>query len=137
MANQAHSSLLGIDEVPTMAEGRDNAALGPSDSSDSGSDIAGLDTQDEGDPGMPIDAALRPDSVHAISPAETFAPGAGSDAAGSGERRSAAGDAGVRDAGDISPDRIIHTENKVHDDEDPDLDFMDMPLEDEPSDQQA
>ena len=37
----AQSPLLGIDPVPQMAEGRDTEALGPSDTSDSGSDDPG------------------------------------------------------------------------------------------------
>ena len=55
----ARSSLLGIDPAPTAAPGRDAASLGPGDSSDSGSDVAGL--EDDADPAVPVDVALRGD----------------------------------------------------------------------------
>ena len=44
-----HSSLLGLETAPLEPEGRDIAALGPGDNSDSGSDrmgLGGLDTDD-------------------------------------------------------------------------------------------
>ena len=37
----AYSSILGADQAPTQASGRDSQALGPSDNSDSGSDAIG------------------------------------------------------------------------------------------------
>lgn len=102
----ATSSLLGIDRAAGNARGRDSIDLGPSDSSDSGSDVAGIDERDGGDPGLPVDTALQPDSVHSDSVPDAFRDGADSDRVGSGERRSAAGDAG-REAADINPDRIV------------------------------
>ena len=60
----AHSSLLGIDEVPGTPPGHDTEALGPSDTSDSGSDVAGLADLDDGDPGLPVDYAIDVDSAH-------------------------------------------------------------------------
>jgi len=101
----ATSSILGIERAARQAPGRDSEALGPSDSSDSGSDVAGIELQDDGDPAMPADAATREDSVHSNASHESIGPGIDSDAAGTGERRSAAGDAG-REANDISPDHI-------------------------------
>jgi hypothetical protein len=38
----AHSSILGADRAPSQAQGRDLEALGPSDTSDSGSDVQGV-----------------------------------------------------------------------------------------------
>jgi hypothetical protein len=75
----ARSNILGGDTAPSIPEGSDADRLGPSDSSDSGSDIQG---------------ARRPDT-HADS-----------DAAGTGERGSALPDEGVEDARDIAPDHI-------------------------------
>ena len=72
------SSLLGIERPNPHAPGHDAEALGPSDSSDSGSDMTGLEALD-------VD----------------------SDSAGTGERRSAAGDDGGREAGDIAVDRVF------------------------------
>ena len=107
-----HSSLVGIDIAPLQAAGRDSDALGPSDSSDSGSDLSGSDELDTGDPGQPVDVALERGDLLA---------GGGSDAGGTGERRSAAADGG-RDAGDISIDRVFDPNAETGDDgDDPDL----------------
>jgi hypothetical protein len=104
------SSLLGIDRVQPTAPGRDTDALGPSDSSDSGSDVLGIDVPDDGGPDAAVDKALADDVARPETSAEAVAPGADSDSHGTGERRSAAGDRGARDAADILPDRIIGTD---------------------------
>lgn len=49
----------GVERAPLEPEGRDPAALGPSDSTDSGSDIAGIDALDTADPALPVDAGGR------------------------------------------------------------------------------
>ena len=137
----AQSSLLGISRAATEAAGRDTASLGPSDSSDSGSDVAGIDELDDLDPGQPLDAALGPDVERPTMPGETLGAAGASDAAGSGERRAAGSDAGRADGADISVDRIIDPlrEGAGRDDEDPDLGFVDAaeagdPLDDETAD---
>lgn len=99
-----HSSLLGIDRVPGTPPGRDTQALGPGDSSDSGSDLMGLDDPDTADPNEPADIAMDPDRARAA--AEGLGESS-TDQGGTGERRSAAGDAGGREAADISVDRVI------------------------------
>lgn len=90
----AHSSILGGDTAAQRPIGNDVDALGPSDTSDSGSDVQGE----------------RPMATGADNPAEWGAVTAeldsDSDASGSGERATAPGD-GVRDNADILPDRII------------------------------
>ena len=101
----AHSSILGIDEHNPRPRGHDTEALGPSDSSDSGSDMVGLSLQDDDDPNAPVDVALREDSQRLETSVESTGPGLASDMSGTGERRSAGGDGG-REAADISPDRI-------------------------------
>lgn len=78
----AHSSILGADRAPAIPPGHDVAALGPSDSSDSGSDMQGLADVDE-------------------------MQDADSDAEGTGERASVIADEDLRDGGDIAPDRIV------------------------------
>jgi len=103
----ATSSLLGTDRAPSMPRGHDAADLGPSDTSDSGSDVAGLGDLDEGDTGVPVDVATDPDSQRSDTVADAFSSGADSDHTGTGERRSAAGDAGRREAADIGPDSIV------------------------------
>ncbi len=101
------SSLLGVEQAELQPGGRDIAALGPGDSSDSGSDVAGLDGWSDGaDPTEPVDVALRGDRQRSALPPDTLA-GGSSDAAGTGERRSAGADAGRREALDISVDRVF------------------------------
>lgn len=101
-----HSSLMGVDFAPLEPAGRDNAALGPGDSSDTGSDMVGIDMNDEGDPGMPVDVALREDTPHPLVLADALGLSA-SDAAGTGERRSAGSDADLYEAADIGVDQVF------------------------------
>ncbi len=77
--------------------GRDTGALGPSDSSDSGSDVAGAKRHD-------FDRDTELDN-HAL---ETGVEEAESDTdrAGTGERAAADGDENLRPDEDIQPDRI-------------------------------
>ena len=92
--DMAHSSILGGDTAAQRPIGNDVDALGPSDTSDSGSDVQGE----------------RAMATGADNPAEWGAVTAeldgDSDAAGTGERATAPGD-GVRDNADILPDRVI------------------------------
>lgn len=74
----AYSSILGADVAPTQPRGRDADLLGPSDSSDTGSDAAGT-------------AEAHEDS----------------DAAGTGERGAVAG-RDTREGADILPDRVVN-----------------------------
>lgn len=90
----ARSSLLGIDPAPTEPAGRDQASLGPGDSSDSGSDLAGLDgDDDDADPGLPVDVALRDDQQAPLTLGESLPASEGS--------------TGVRDGADIGVDRVF------------------------------
>ncbi|GAA0769092.1 hypothetical protein LRH25_03065 [Ideonella azotifigens] len=101
------SSLLGVEQADLESEGHDNAALGPSDSSDSGSDMVGVDELGDGDPNEPVDVALGRDLERPLMPVDSLN-GATSDRGGSGERRSAGSDAG-EEASDISVDRVFST----------------------------
>lgn len=74
----AYSSILGAETAPIQPSGRDSELLGPSDSSDSGSDAMGTA------------------EVHADS-----------DASGTGERGSITPGEG-REGGDILPDRVVN-----------------------------
>lgn len=78
------------------SRGRDGRALGPSDSSDSGSDTAGARRHP-----FDIDSPL---DEHALERGDA-ALDSDTDRAGTGERASADGDAGLEDAADIEPDR--------------------------------
>lgn len=90
----ARSSLLGIDPASPEPAGRDKASLGPSDSSDSGSDVVGLDGDDDDtDPGLPVDVALRDDQAAPLPLGESLP--------------ASEGGTGVRDGADIGVDRVF------------------------------
>lgn len=90
----ARSSLFGIDPAAAEPAGRDKASLGPGDSSDSGSDVAGLDNdEDATDPGLPVDVALRDDQAAPLPLGESLA--------------SSEGGTGVRDGADIGVDHVF------------------------------
>jgi len=119
-----HSSLLGTERAAEVPAGRDNAALGPGDSSDSGSDLVGLGEREHEDPNVPVDVALRDEASRSVMPPDA-AGGTASDAAGTGERRSAGGDAG-REGADISVDHVFSPDGEpVSEAEDADLAFVD------------
>lgn len=127
-----HSSLIGIERAAALPSGRDTAALGPGDTSDSGSDLAGVD-QDLDDPNLPVDVALREDASRSAIPPEVMSGGA-SDAGGTGERRSAGSDAGSREAADIGVDRVFTPgaeSSQDEDNQDADLDMVDEALDGE------
>ncbi|MDQ6627597.1 MAG: hypothetical protein M3Z29_03985 [Pseudomonadota bacterium] len=96
----SQSSILGGERAPQQAKGRSADTLGPSDSSDSGSDIQGatrLKTDaEEGELGGATPIDLDSDS----------------DAMGTGERASAVPD-GARDGADIGPDRIARSKDAL------------------------
>ena len=96
----AQSSILGGERAPRQAEGRSADVLGPSDTSDSGSDIQGAtrlktDTE-QGEMGgaTPIDLDSDSDSM------------------GTGERAEAVPE-GARDGADIGPDRIARSKDTL------------------------
>jgi hypothetical protein len=93
----SNSSILGGARAPAHATGKNIDTLGPSDSSDSGSDVQGERT-------MPT----SPDNPGEWGALVTDT-GNDSDAFGTGERASAAGDS-PRDNADILPDRVIGEE---------------------------
>lgn len=98
----SHSSILGAERAAIYSPGRDTAALGPSDSSDSGSDVLGEFNRDESEQDLSdLSTPMRADrdSTHqAIL-------GSDSDASGTGERGTAFREH-LREAGDIMPDRV-------------------------------
>ncbi len=83
-----HSSLVGTEKAPQRPKGTDEEALGPSDISDSGSDLVGAGTLPAADPGEPVDVTLNRDQ--AVAPIE-----------GTGE------DSDETEASDIGVDQII------------------------------
>jgi len=88
----ATNSILGGERAATRPDGRDTDRLGPSDSSDSGSDVQnerGFDALDPGEIGGDR-ADLQADS----------------DAGGTGERGAAVHDTDIVEGADVAPDRI-------------------------------
>lgn len=107
------------EEILPVAPGHDVAALGPSDTSDSGSDVAGLSRLANFDPTVPVDVALDADRGRPGTAVEAVKPGADTDASGTGERRSVADDADAEEATDLLPDIIVDEKGRVLEDETP------------------
>lgn len=101
----ARSSILGPDDAPTHAPGHDVESLGPSDLSDSGSDVQGSLDLNETDQKL-SDLHTRPTPPDSL---QQEIQDADSDTAGTGERASAILSERVRDGGDIAPDQIVDT----------------------------
>jgi hypothetical protein len=113
----ATSSILGGSAAPQRPRGTGTDLLGPSDSSDSGSDVQGERTlateADDGGTGA-VPAELDSDT----------------DASGTGERAAAVG-AEPRDGGDILPDRVVRASDDALDDA-VSIDVEDLALDDDP-----
>lgn len=105
----AQSPLLGGDRAPQTPSGRGTEFLGPSDTSDSGSDVVGavgaVDTDEVGlDSGTNDDIRRTPGAGADLGDANLDAD---SDAGGTGERAEAGRDTLMRDAPDIMTDRVV------------------------------
>lgn len=120
----ARSSIRGTSPAPPPPAGRDTASLGPGDSSDSGSDMMGIADSDGGDPNAPADVGSRDDQSHSLLSSDGLS--SPSDAAGTGESRSAGADAGKQDGWDIGVDQVFTPDGTdAPAEEDPDLAFID------------
>ena len=96
----SHSSILGGERAPQQARGRDAETLGPSDTSDSGSDIQGA-------------TRLKTDTEEGeLGGATPVSNDSDSDSMGTGERAEAVPE-GARDGADISPDRIASSKDAL------------------------
>lgn len=95
-----NSSILGGERAARYAAGKDVDALGPSDSSDSGSDVQG-------------EHSVRGKGDHADARGSLIVDTASdSDASGTGERASATG-RDVPDGADIMPDQVVGPAGEV------------------------
>jgi hypothetical protein len=108
----ATSPLLGAERAARRPAGTSTDLLGPSDSSDSGSDLTGavgaVETDEIGlDTGFNDDIRRAPGAGADIGDANLDAD---SDRSGTGERAEAGRDTLRREAPDIAPDRIIDTD---------------------------
>lgn len=111
----AQSSILGGDAAPARPRGTGTDLLGPSDSSDTGSDVQGerslsTDADDGGTGALPADLDSDTDS------------------SGTGERGAATGRE-VRDGSDILPDRVVRGADALDDAES--IDIEDIAVDDD------
>ena len=97
----SQSSILGGDRAAQQAPGRDAETLGPSDTSDSGSDIQGATR-----------LKTEPEEGEETGGATPIAEDSDSDAEGTGERAEAVPE-GARDGADIAPDRIARSKDAL------------------------
>lgn len=130
----AQSPLLGADRAPRRPRATSTEMLGPSDLSDTGSDLVGADgaveTDDIGfDGGTNDDIRRAPGAGADIGDADLDAD---SDSGGTGERAEAGRDTLRRDAPDISPDQVVGLSagDALSDDED----LMAVDLDDDEED---
>jgi len=97
----SHSSILGGDRAPQQAPGRDAETLGPSDTSDSGSDIQGATR-----------LKTEPEEGEESGGATPVVEDSDTDSGGTGERAEAVPQ-GARDGADIAPDRIARSKDAL------------------------
>jgi hypothetical protein len=90
--------------TPAHPQGHDTRSLGPSDSSDSGSDTVNARQQALG----PLDDVDQ----HALEPGDAELD-SDTDRHGTGERASADGDSNLRPDGDVLPDGVDGTDGEV------------------------
>jgi hypothetical protein len=112
------SSTLNPDEEPQQVvkeTAGTTGVLGPGDSSDSGSDVAGAKRHE-----FDVDSEL---DNHALETGDSEL-GSDTDRAGTGERAAADGDSTLTENGDIEPDRIIDPLNQAEDEIDDDSDTV-------------
>ena len=115
------NSTLDPDNFPTeraqrhMPPGHDTRSLGPSDSSDSGSDMAGPGLID--DDALPLDRGTNEDSEAGRDDVANAGASVGdddmednSDRYGTGDRRAAGKEPSIRYGSDVSTDRIVNAD---------------------------
>ena len=105
----ANSSITGADPVPPSPPGHGTADLGPSDTSDSASDIAGASgtAEDAGMVGSDSGTTSDMERSHDVGPDLGDSDlDSDTDSAGTGERMAAGRDVDIKEGGDVAPDRI-------------------------------
>lgn len=96
---------------PVTDKGHGTRALGPSDSSDSGSDMQGPGIYEQDSDVLGLDSGTNEDAGHGSGAGRDVANlDSDSDASGTGERASVGRDTDVEAGSDIAPDRLIGSE---------------------------
>lgn len=100
---------LELSTPPVTGKGHGTRALGPSDTSDSGSDLQGPGVF-EADDVIGLDTGTNEDAAHSAGAGRDVGDAnldSDTDAAGTGERATAGRDTDIEAGSDIAPDRII------------------------------
>ncbi len=101
---------------PITDKGHGTRALGPSDSSDSGSDLQGPGIYETDANLMGLDTGTNEDAAHGAGAGRDVGDAnldSDSDAGGTGERASAGRDLDVEAGSDIAPDRLIGSDTPM------------------------
>jgi hypothetical protein len=101
---------LELSTPPVTDKGRGTRALGPSDTSDSGSDLQGPGIYETDADVVGLDKGTHEDATHSGGAGRDVGDAnldSDSDAGGTGERASAGRDTEVEAGSDIAPDRLI------------------------------
>lgn len=111
-------STLDIEPVtpPVTGKGHGTGALGPSDTSDSGSDLQGPGVYEDEADVLGLDTGTHEDAAHAGGAGRDVGDAnldSDSDAGGTGERASAGRDSNIEPGSDISPDRLIGSDAPI------------------------
>ena len=101
---------LQLSTPPVTDKGHGTRALGPSDTSDSGSDLQGPGIYESDADVLGLDTGTNEDATHSSGAGRDVGDAnldSDSDAGGTGERASAGRDTEVEAGSDIAPDRLI------------------------------
>ncbi|MBS1189780.1 MAG: hypothetical protein H6R10_1572 [Rhodocyclaceae bacterium] len=117
----ARRNISGQDDEPARPPGHGTADLGPSDTSDSGSDIRGGQGLAQ-EAGLDDDTGNTSDMEHARGAGPDLGDAnldSDSDSEGTGERTTAGRDSDIREGGDIAPDQVTRNPGGLVIGEDP------------------
>jgi hypothetical protein len=107
---------LALSTPPVTDKGHGTRALGPSDTSDSGSDLQGPGIYENEADVLGLDPGTNEDVAHGNGAGRDIGDAnldSDSDAGGTGERASAGRDIDVEAGSDIAPDRLIGSEAPI------------------------
>jgi hypothetical protein len=107
---------LALSTPPVTDKGHGTRALGPSDTSDSGSDLQGPGIYESDADVLGLDSGTNEDVAHGNGAGRDVGDAnldSDSDAGGTGERASAGRDIDVEAGSDIAPDRLIGSEPPI------------------------
>jgi hypothetical protein len=107
---------LTLSTPPVTDKGHGTRALGPSDTSDSGSDLQGPGIYESDADLLGLDSGTNEDATHGTGAGRDVGDAnldSDSDSSGTGERATAGRDTDVEAGSDIAPDRLIGSEAPI------------------------